>query len=134
MFKRCDDGIILKGYTDSDFTDDLDKRRSTSSYVFILCDSCISWKSQLQKLVALSSTEAGYIAACDTVKESLWLRGLLNEIGFINNSVKIYTDNQNVIHLSKNPMYHNHTKHVDVKFHFVRNMVEQVQLNIIPLI
>ncbi|KAL2512470.1 Reverse transcriptase Ty1/copia-type domain-containing protein [Abeliophyllum distichum] len=112
-------------------SDDLDKRRSTSSYVFILCDGCISWKSQLQKIVALSSTEAEYIAACDAVKERLWLRGLLGEIGFRNETIRLYTDNQSVIHLSKNPVYHDRTKHVDIKFHFVRDMVEK---NIVDLI
>ncbi|KAL2498871.1 cysteine-rich RLK (RECEPTOR-like protein kinase) 8 [Abeliophyllum distichum] len=130
-FSKSDEEVILKGYTDSDFVGDLDKRRSTSSYGFTLCDGCISWKSQLQKTVALSSTEAEYIAACDAVKEGLWLRGLLGEIGFRNETIRLYTDNQSAIHLSKNPVYHDRTKHMDIKFHFVRDMVEK---NIVDLI
>ncbi|KAL2518980.1 cysteine-rich RLK (RECEPTOR-like protein kinase) 8 [Abeliophyllum distichum] len=112
---------------------DLDKRRSTSSYVFTLCDGCISWKSQLQKIVAISSTEAEYIAACDAVKEGLWLRGLLGEIGFRNETIRLYTDNQSAIHLSKNPVYHDKTKHVDIKFHFVRDMVEKNTVDLIKI-
>lgn len=75
-FKRCNEGITLKVYTDFDFAWDLDKGRSTLSCIFTWCDGCVSWKSQLQKLVALSPTKVEYIDACDTVKENLWLRGL----------------------------------------------------------
>lgn len=132
-FKRSKEGIKLKGYTDSDFAGDVDNRRSTSSYIFTLCDGCISWKSQLQKLVALSSTEAEYIAACDAVKESIWLKGLLNEISFANDSVDIYTDNQSAIHLSKNPVYHDRTKHIDIKFHFVRSMTESGLISLVKI-
>lgn len=85
-------------------------------------------------MVALSSIKAEYIAICDAVKEGLWIRGLLNEIDFVNNSVKIYTDNQSAIHLSKNSIYHDRTKHVDINFHFVRNIAKKglIGLNKIP--
>lgn len=73
MFKilKGNEAVILKGYTDSDFVGDLDKRRSTSSHVFTPCDGYSSWKSQRQKLVALSCPKAEYIALCDAVKEGL---------------------------------------------------------------
>lgn len=77
----------------------------------------------MQKLVSLSSTEAKYIIVCDAVKEGLWLRCLLDKIGFENKVVRIHTDNQSAIHLSSNSVYHDKIKHVDIIFHFVRNMV-----------
>lgn len=115
----------MKGYTDSDFAGNLDKRTSTFSYVFTLCKGCISWKSQLEKLVALSSIEVEYIAACNAMKEGQWLKGLLTEIGFINEVFRILTDNQSAIHLSKNHVYHDKTKYVDIKFTFWETWLKQ---------
>lgn len=63
--------------------------------------------------------------ACATAKEILWLDGLLNEIGFINEMVRVYTNNHNAIHLGKNSIYLDRTKHIDIKFQYVRNMVEK---------
>ena len=74
------------GFVDSDFTGDLDKRRSTSGYVFTLAGGAISWMSKLQDTVALSITEAEYIAASHACKEAIWLRGLLRDIGRLQNS------------------------------------------------
>ena len=79
LFEHCPNGVVLEGFVDSDFAGDKDKRRSTSAYMFTLCGSCISWKSQLQSIVALSSTEAEYIAATEAAKEGIWLKGLLEE-------------------------------------------------------
>lgn len=124
-FQRYNKGVILKGYTDFDFAGNLDKRTSTFSYVFTLCKGCISWKSQLEKLVALSSIEVEYIAACNAIKEGLWLKGLLTEIGFINEVFRILTDNQSAIHLSKNHVYHDKTKYVDIKFTFWETWLKQ---------
>ncbi|XP_057802913.1 secreted RxLR effector protein 161-like [Salvia miltiorrhiza] len=82
-FSKAQDGIKCVGYVDSNYANDRDNRKSTTSYVFTLCDACISWKSQLQNIVALSTTESEYIAATEAVKEAIWLDGLLSEIRFI---------------------------------------------------
>ena len=79
LFEHCPNLVVLEGFADSDFARDKDKRRSTSAYMFTSCGSCVSWKSQLHSIVALSSTEAKYIAATETDKESIWLKGLLEE-------------------------------------------------------
>ncbi|KAK4397944.1 Retrovirus-related Pol polyprotein from transposon TNT 1-94 [Sesamum angolense] len=74
-FSRCNEGANLIGYVDSNYANDKDSRRSTTSYVFTLCGACVSWKSQLQNIVALSTTEAEYIATTEAFKEAIWLKG-----------------------------------------------------------
>ncbi|KAL0388456.1 UNVERIFIED_CONTAM: Retrovirus-related Pol polyprotein from transposon TNT 1-94 [Sesamum radiatum] len=76
-FSKCSEGVKLMGYVDSNYANDRDSRRSTTSYVFTLCGACISWKSQLQNIVALSTTEAEYIAITEAFKEALWLEGFV---------------------------------------------------------
>ena len=122
-YERRKNTLDLVGFVDADFAGDRDSRKSTTSYYFTLDGNCISWKSQLQPLVALSSTEAEYIAMTDAVKEAIWLRGILEEINLLQGDVIVYTDNQSAIHLCKNLVLHERTKHVDVKFHFVREQV-----------
>jgi len=85
--------------------------------------NCISWKSQLQPLVALSSTEAEYVAVTDAFKKAVWLQGLLQEIHLLQSKVVMYSDSQSAINLSKNPVYHKRTKHVDVRYDYVRDLV-----------
>ncbi|KAH9800568.1 hypothetical protein KPL71_000711 [Citrus sinensis] len=123
----------IRGYVDSDFAGDLDRRKSISGYLFIL-DSClISWKATLQHIVALSSTEAQFVAATEAVKESMWLRGLLNELWLKQKTVKIFCDNQSAIQLIKNQVYHERTKHIDVKLHFIRDEVAKGSVAVIKI-
>lgn len=70
---------------------------------------------------------------CDAVKEGFWLKGLLDEICFVNKEVKVYIDNQSAIYLSKNPIYYDRNKHVDIKFCFVRNMVAKGLINLLKI-
>ncbi|KAL0373888.1 UNVERIFIED_CONTAM: Retrovirus-related Pol polyprotein from transposon TNT 1-94 [Sesamum radiatum] len=81
-FSKCSDGVKLIGYVDSNCANDRDSRRSTTSYVFTLCGACISWKSQLQNIVALSTTEAEYIATTEAFKEAIWLKGFCLKLVF----------------------------------------------------
>ncbi|KAL0353203.1 UNVERIFIED_CONTAM: Tricyclene synthase 0e23, chloroplastic [Sesamum angustifolium] len=108
-------GVELTGYVDSNYANDRDSRRSTTSYIFTLCGSCITWKSQLQQIVALSTTEAEYIAATEAFKEALWLEGIVKEIGFLKQKITIFSDSQSAIQLCKNPVFHDRTKHIDVR-------------------
>nr|CAD1837441.1 unnamed protein product [Ananas comosus var. bracteatus] len=120
-FGRCKDGVI--GYVDSDFAGDLDRRRSLSGYVFSIGGCAVSWKASLQPIVALSTTEAEYIAMTEGVKEAMWLRGLFGELTSYWDPTIVYSDSQSAIHLSKDQMFHERTKHIDVKFHFVRDVI-----------
>ncbi|KAL7154949.1 hypothetical protein ABFS83_03G038900 [Erythranthe nasuta] len=133
-FSKSNNGVELIGYVDSNFANDRDNRKSTTSYVFTLCGSCISWKSQLQRIVVLSTTEAEYIAATEAMKEAIWLKGLLKEIGFLNGEVVVYSDSQSGIQLCKNPVFHERTKHIQIKYHFIRNIVDRgkIRLEKIP--
>lgn len=83
----------------------------------------ISWRSCLQKVVALSTTEAEYIALSEASREAVWLRGLMQELGFEQEAVKIYCDSQSAIALAKNDVHHEKTKHVQVKYHFIRDLI-----------
>ncbi|XP_070016936.1 secreted RxLR effector protein 161-like [Nicotiana sylvestris] len=113
------------GYCDSDFAGDLDKRRSTTGYVFSFVKAPISWKSTLQSTVVLSTTEAEYMAITEVVKEAIWLQGLLKELGVEQKSIIIFCDSQSAIQLAKNQVYHARTKHIDVRYHFVREIIEE---------
>ena len=118
--KYSNDDYCMVGYCDSDFASDLDKRRLLSIYVFTVGGNIVSWKSSLQHVVALSTTEAEYIANTKAVKEGLWLKGIINELVFYQRKVVIYYDSQSAIHLSRNSVFHKRTKHIDVRLHFVR--------------
>ncbi|KAK0596509.1 hypothetical protein LWI29_016370 [Acer saccharum] len=80
-------------------------------------------KSQLQSVVALSTTEAEYIAVTEAIKEAIWLQGLLGEINIFGGKAVIYTDSQSALHLVKNPIFHERTKHIEVKYPFIRDQV-----------
>ncbi|KAL0331355.1 UNVERIFIED_CONTAM: Retrovirus-related Pol polyprotein from transposon TNT 1-94 [Sesamum angustifolium] len=114
IFSKCAKGVDLTGYVDSNYANDRDSRRSTTSYIFTLCGSCITWKSELQQIVALSTTEAEYIAATEAFKEALWLEGIVKEIGFLKQKITIFSF-QSAIQLCKNPVFHDRTKHIDVR-------------------
>ena len=133
--KTVDVGLLFKqdntlgkgviGYVDSDYAGDLDKRRSTTGYVFTLAGGPISWKSTLQSTVALSTTEAEYMAVTEAVKEAIWLQGMAKTLGLVQEHINVYCDSQSAIHLAKNQVYHARTKHIDVRFHFVREIIEE---------
>ncbi|GJU70104.1 retrovirus-related pol polyprotein from transposon TNT 1-94 [Tanacetum coccineum] len=116
-------GVV--GYIDSDYAGDLDARKSLYSYIFSHCGSAISWYSSLQAITALSTTEAEYISSTEGVKEAIWLRGMVNEFGLHQEVLVVYCDNQSVVHLTKNNKFHSKTKHIEVRHHFVRDIVEK---------
>lgn len=119
-------GDIVVGYFDSDYAADLDKKRSLIGYIFTFGGNIvISWKSSLQHIVALSTIEAEYVALMEAIKEALWLHGITKELGFKEHMVKVYCDLQSAIHLSKYSSFHERTKHIDIRLHFVRDIISQ---------
>ena len=100
---------------------DVDNRKSTSSYLMTFSGGAVSWQSRLQKCVALSTTEAEYIAAAEACKELLWMKRFMQELGFKQQHYVIYCDNQSAIHLSKNSTFHARSKHIDVRYHWMRD-------------
>jgi len=116
--------LTLTGYVDADWGGCLDTRKSTHGYVFLFNNSAITWKSKLQSVVALSSTEAEYMGACFASKECVWLRYLLAELGVEQTEpTLILTDNQSSIKLMENPVHHDRTKHIDIQYHFTRELL-----------
>ncbi|XP_062100092.1 protein FAR1-RELATED SEQUENCE 11-like [Humulus lupulus] len=91
---------------------------------------CVSWKANLQKVVALSSTEAEYMAAIEAIKEAIWLKGLTKELGFNSQNITVHCDNQSALHLMKNPMFHERSKHIDIKLHFIREVLANREVQV----
>ena len=117
--------IELQGYSDADWAGDITSRKSTSGYSFQLGGGIISWRSKRQNIVALSLTEAEYAALTLASQEAIWLRGSLSSIGFKQSTATaLREDNQGAIELSKNPIHHARTKHIDIKYHFICEAVE----------
>lgn len=110
----------IQGYCDSDFAGDRDKSRSLSGYVFTIGGNVVSWRSSLQPVVALSTTEAKYISLTEAAKEAIWLKGLLKEFGITQGPVQVWCDSQSAICLSKNAVFHERTKHMRVRYDFIR--------------
>lgn len=116
----------LKGYSDSDWCGDVDDRKSTSGFVFYLGDTAFTWVSKKQPIVTLSTCEAEYVAASWCVCHAIWLRNLLCELGLPQDeATKIQVDNKSAIELAKNPVHHERSKHIDVRFHFIREHVKK---------
>lgn len=112
------------GYTDADWAGDVDDRKSTSGYVFLLSGGPISWKSQKQKCVALSTAEAEYVAMANAAQESVWLGQLMAEFTVSEEApMLLYEDNQSAIAMSRNPQFHGRAKHIDIKHHYIREQV-----------
>lgn len=130
LYKKTNDN--LHGYVDADWASCSLDRRSYTGYCFILSNSIISYESKKQKTVALSSTEAEYMALSESCKEGIYLNSLLCEL--VPNelmSLCLYSDNQSSIKLASNPLFHNkRTKHIDIKHHFVRECVLQNKIKL----
>ncbi|CAN0866868.1 Retrovirus-related Pol polyprotein from transposon TNT 1-94, partial [Linum grandiflorum] len=109
---------------------DIDTRRSTSGYLITFSGGAVSWQSRLQKCVALSTTEAEFIAATEASKELLWMKKFLNELGFRQERPQLFCDSQSAIHLAKNSTFHSRSKHIDVRYHWIRDVVESKQLQL----
>ncbi|UYV67827.1 hypothetical protein LAZ67_5002157 [Cordylochernes scorpioides] len=115
----------LHGYVDADWGGNLVDRKSHTGIVYFLARGPIAWESKKQQTVTLSSTESEYIALCEAGKEAVYLRALLDEMGFgelLNGPTVLKTDNQGAQQLARNPVYHARTKHIDIKWHFIRSI------------
>ena len=114
----------LQGYVDSDMAGDLDGGRSTTGYVFTIGGTTVSWISKLQQIVALSTTESEYVAITEGSKELIWLKRLMEELGKVQEDAKLWSDSQSAIHLAKNSAFHSRTKHIKLRYHFIRSALE----------
>ncbi|WVZ59800.1 LOW QUALITY PROTEIN: hypothetical protein U9M48_009898 [Paspalum notatum var. saurae] len=123
--------LNLLGYSDSGMAGDVDGRKSTTGVIFFLGGNPVTWLSQKQRVVALSSCEAEFIAGAAAACQAVWLRRLLEDITGAKAPAPILKmDNQSAIALSKNPVLHDRSKHIDTRFHFIRECSEKGDINI----
>ena len=132
VYKKSENGLKLEGFSDSDWASSTD-RRSTTGYVFFLnsAGGAISWKSRKQPTIALSTCAAEYMALAATTQESLFLTKLVKDFGLsCTEPILLHGDNNGSISLVKNPITHDKSKHIDIKFHFIREKYNERRIEI----
>ena len=129
-YGRADKAKLL-GYSDSSLNVDIDDEISITGHMFYLGESPITWCSQKQEVVALSSCEAEFMAATEAAKQAIWLQELLSEVtGEECEKVIIRVDNKSAISLTRNPVFHGRSKHIHRRYHFIRECVENGQVDV----
>jgi hypothetical protein len=116
----------LVGYCDSDLAGDINMRKSTTCALFFLSKSLVSWQSLKQRVVALSSCEAEYIATTTAATQAIWMAQLLGELlGREPEVVELKVDNKSALTLARNPVFHERSKHIDLRYHFIQNCLAE---------
>ena len=134
IFRKSDEPLTIEGYCDADWASSLEDRKSITGYCFQISPTgpMISWKSRKQPTVALSTCEAEYMSLVAAIQEGKYLTSFLNEIINLNQKMfTLHSDNQSAIALAKNPVQHQRTKHIDVKYHFVRDEISDGKLKLL---
>eukprot|EP00257_Ricinus_communis_P015773 XP_015573748.1 uncharacterized protein LOC107261134 [Ricinus communis] len=132
LFYKKGGKSALIGFTDSDYARDVEDWKSTSGFFFSLGSEVVSWSSKKQPIVTLSTTEAEFVAATSCAYQAIWLRNILKELRFKQEeATTIYCDNSSAIKLSKNHVLHGRSKHIDVKYHFLRDLTNDGVINLI---
>ncbi|TXG70554.1 hypothetical protein EZV62_005489 [Acer yangbiense] len=123
--------VILIGFCDRDWAGCADDMKRTYGYVFSL-DSCVfSWLSKKQQSIAQSSAEVEYVSASNVASQAIWLRRILEDIGEKQEeATEIFCDNKSTIAMAKNPCFHSKTRHINIKHHFVREAIEEEEINL----
>jgi hypothetical protein len=131
LYKKGEQADLI-AYSDSDYGGDIDDRKSTSGYVFMLGSGAVAWSSRKQPIVTLSTTEAEFIAAAHCVCQGIWLKRILDNIGLKQKQcLTVLCDNSSTIKLSKNPVMHGRSKHIDIRFHFLRNLSSEGSIELV---
>ena len=127
-----DKGLVA--YTDSDWAADKIQHRSITGYFFKLANGIILWRSHAQKTIALSSTEAEYMAISDCSRQVIWIKTLIKELGIKIRSILIYGDNQGSIFIASNAVQESRTKHIDIHYHYICELVvaKEVEIQFMP--
>ena len=127
-YSRSEEELTLSARTDAIWREDPDDSRSTNGYVILKQGGPVAWKSQKQQSVALSSTEAEYVGQTMAATTIMWSRNLLHELQITGtipkNATVIYADNQGAIKLAENPIFKKRSKHIAVKYHYTRDLIQ----------
>ena len=122
---------MLIGYTDSDYAGSIDERKITSRYAFLFGKNLISWASNKQPIVSISSVDVEYTATTTTACHAVWLKRLLMDFGYTTKElVLIFGDNNSTISLSKNNVFHQKSKPIDTWFHFIHELVKDGEISL----
>jgi len=129
---RGSSGAGLIGYSDSDWAADRDDRRSMGAHVFLLAQGAVCWSSKKQHVVSLSSTEAEYMSLSQTAAQAAWIRSFLGELGMhLKGAITIVGDNKGSIDIANNPIVGRGTKHIAIRYHFIRDCVSCGQITLL---
>ena len=121
-YQKLEDGSLV-GHSDADWAGDSDDRHSTSGNLFLMAGGAVSWLSKKQAIVALSTSEAEYVALS---LEAVWLRSLLSDLGVsLDEPTALMEDNQGAIAIAKNPIAHSRIKHIDIRYHYIREAIHK---------
>lgn len=132
LFYKKGEKMELVGFTDSDYAGDQDDRRSTSGFIFMFGTGAVSWSSKKQQIVTLSTTEAEFIAATACACQAIWIRRILEELQVQQiGATTVFCDNNSAIKLSKNPVLHGRSKHIDVRYYFLRDLSNDGMINLV---
>ena len=121
------------GFFDSNYAGHLDNQKSTTNYVFTFMGGVVSWISRMQRCTAQSTTKVEYVATTKACKQALWLLRLVGDLGCTNDSPLLHCGNQSAIQLSQNPIFHAKTKHIDMKNHFIKEVIEEKLVQLVKI-
>lgn len=129
IYSKKSGNHMLSGFSDSDFAGNVEDRKRTGEMVFYLSESVITWVSKKQHCVALSTYEAEFMTATAASFQGIWLKNLLSYIlDTSTGPVVLYVDNRSAIDLAKNPVFHRRSKHIDMRYHFIRQCIERGEI------
>jgi anthranilate/para-aminobenzoate synthase component I len=124
--------LEITGYSDSDWAGSLEDRKSTTGFAFFMGETTFTWTSKKQSIVALSTCEAEYIVAASCVCHAIWLRKLMEDLQQKQSkATRIFVDNKSAIALAKNPVHHERSKHIDTRFHFIKEHIKEGDVELV---
>jgi len=130
VYKASDDPELFQTYSDASHGGCKQTGRSTGGFVTLVCGAAVGWSSKRQPFVTLSSTEAEYVAAIEAGKEIKWMRNILSEFGYpLTSPSTLYIDNKSGIEVAKNPEHHGRMKHLDLRFYWLREAVQDLLIS-----
>jgi hypothetical protein len=136
IYSSANQSLYLQGYCDADYAGDIASAKSITGYLFILASGLIIWKSKLQFIVVQNSTESEYIAINTAAKELEFIRNILSELKITiktQEKFPLYTDNNRALLLASNPVFHKKTKHIAVRYHYIRQLINNGLLDLIHI-
>ncbi|KAJ9538751.1 hypothetical protein OSB04_031484 [Centaurea solstitialis] len=123
-------GFELQAYSDADYGGCNMDRKSTSGHIQLLGNKLVSWASKKQQCVSTSTAESEYVAAASCCSQVLWMQTQLRDYGFVYKKIPIYCDSKSAIAISANPVQHSKTKHIDIRYHFLKDNVEKENIEL----